>query len=173
MPRARKMGPANNNRTDVIPKPMIEPVGQPNGRVGLDIATGMPYGMRQELEQMQRAVPLQNPGAIHSPTPPSGVTPPQATPGPPGDLSQAIQDAQSMPATGPGLLKAPTQAPGEPLTAGLPTGPGPGPEALPQWAGSVPTTQTAATATLGRLASMPNASKDIQVLANFAKQATQ
>lgn len=65
-------------------------------------APGQPFGQRQELEQAQEAVPLPDRRA---------------------QLAQAIQQAQAMPFQPVGL-GAPSQRPDEPLTAGLPSGPG-------------------------------------------------
>lgn len=67
------------------------------------------YGQRVALERQQQAVPL--PAAR-----------PVATPG------SAVE--MSGPPTPPPDLLAPTDRPNEPITAGLPMGPGPGPEAL-------------------------------------------
>lgn len=78
-------------------------------RQPVQVAAGQAYGERQAQEQAQRAVPL--PAA-----PPVQVSPPSpapaALPGSFGDFAR------------------PTERPNEPLTAGLPVGPGPGPEAM-------------------------------------------
>jgi hypothetical protein len=68
------------------------------------VASGGPYGSRQEQEAVQSGAPLQGGG---------GTTPPPS-PGGGGSLVP---------------LDAPTQNPGEPVTAGAPLGPGIGPEA--------------------------------------------
>lgn len=72
--------------------------------------TGLPYGQNQELNSEQAAAPLaQTPGpgaAAPSPGPGSAMPPP------------------------PTPFSAPTERPNEPVTAGAPMGPGPGPEAL-------------------------------------------
>lgn len=72
--------------------------------------TGQPYGARLQQEQAQQAVP----------TGPTQVPPP--APMAPGPPSPAPGEA--------GALTRPTERPGEPVTHGLPTGPGAGPEAL-------------------------------------------
>src|SRR5215472_9782195 len=75
--------------------------------------TGMPYGEHQQLVQGQQAVPAAPP-----PSPAPSAAP--ANPLQPGAL-------RPFPGT---PLMAPTQRPNEPVTAGLPMGPGPGPEVL-------------------------------------------
>lgn len=78
-------------------------------RQPIRVAAGQAYGERQAQEQAQRAVPL--PAA-----PPVQVPPPSPAPGPaPGSF---------------GAFNRPTERPDEPLTAGMPMGPGPGPEAV-------------------------------------------
>lgn len=75
-------------------------------RQPVQAAAGQPYGQRGAQEAAQRAIPL--PAA-----PPVQASPP---PGPaPGSF---------------GAFNRPTEYPNEPLTAGLPIGPGPGPEVL-------------------------------------------
>ena len=77
------------------------------------VAPGGQYGSREQLAAAQHAIPL-----------PNNVAVPQAAPAP------------TPPAAGPPALPGqsefagPSQRPGEPVTAGLPTGPGPGPEVL-------------------------------------------
>lgn len=67
-------------------------------------ARGQTYGKRQEQIEAQRAVPMGR----------SPVEAPVARPRP----------------SAPGSLTAPTARPMEPITAGAPFGPGPGPEAM-------------------------------------------
>lgn len=70
------------------------------------VPTGLGYGERQALEASQSAMPL------------------------PGDPFQAaIAEANASPTELLSLL-GPTARPDEPVTAGLPMGPGPGPEIL-------------------------------------------
>ena len=67
------------------------------------------------LKDAQKVIPLPNANAIPAPT--STPAPPSPAGGggiAPGDLN----------------FEAPTERPNEPVTAGLPIGPGPGPEAL-------------------------------------------
>lgn len=74
--------------------------------------TGLPYGEAGQLQAAQRAIPLPNNQAVPAANPPQV---PSA--GPPALPGQTPFDA-------------PTQRPNEPVTAGIPSGPGPGPEAL-------------------------------------------
>ena len=108
--RTGTSGQAYSNRSDlngVKPVPMAA-------------ATGQQYGKAGEQMAAQRAMPVSRPAtdAVPSAGPSMGGAPrPTAPPGPlPGGLTP---------------LDAPTQRPGEPLTAGLPVGPGTGPEANP------------------------------------------
>lgn len=73
----------------------------------ITVASGQTYGSRQEQVDAQRAIPLPAPAPPPAPTAQGTVTAGPLTP-----------------------LSAPTQRPDEPLTAGLPMGAGPGPEAL-------------------------------------------
>lgn len=68
--------------------------------------SGMPYGERQQLEETQRQAPL-----------PQGVMPPSAADGGPNANTLTPLDA-------------PTQYPGQPVTAGVDVGAGPGSEAV-------------------------------------------
>jgi hypothetical protein len=106
--RAGKPGKSYTNRTD-----MHQPVTTVPGQV---------YGQATAQQNAQKALPLPTqstpPGGQARPTSPSsptGLPPGGPPPVGPGDL---------------GPLHAPTGRPDEPLTAGLPTGPGPGPAAL-------------------------------------------
>lgn len=87
--------------------------------------TGMAYGAHQESIAAQQAVPL--PQA--APTPgPAGATPPPSPAGP-GRMAAALDAAAAHPAPA-GLLAMSSTRPQEPVTAGLTSGPGPGPERL-------------------------------------------
>lgn len=70
------------------------------------------YGERDDLEAAQRAVPI-----------------PDEREGFEQRLEATMETARQMRSSGPGL-RAASQRPGEPLTAGLSSGRGPGPEAL-------------------------------------------
>jgi hypothetical protein len=73
---------------------------------------------------------------------------------------QAMPQAPSAPLA---LLSDPTQRPMEPLTHGLPVGPGAGPEAIG------PTPQSPISAILGALADGPYATPALENLASYAK----
>jgi hypothetical protein len=100
--RAGKPGTKYTNRSDLQGAQL--PVSAP---------TGLPYGDRAKLVQAQRAVPMGTPGS----PPPGAGTPPSQPPA-------AGPAPGSLPFTGP------TERPNEPVTAGLPIGPGAGPESL-------------------------------------------
>lgn len=100
-PRTGTPGVAYSNRTDL---------NQPN-RLPPTAATGQPYGQAKAQLDAQQAIPLQSGPSL--PTPP-----PAAAPDVPYQLPQA------------GDFLRPTERPDEPVTAGVPVGPGPGPEAL-------------------------------------------
>jgi hypothetical protein len=101
MPRNRKpAGTASPQRTD-----RNDAAAQ-----GTAVASGQPYGQRQELEQAQAALPVPDEQAR---------------------WQQALEQGAGMGDQAVGL-GAPSGRPGEPVTAGLPMGPGPGPEAVQQ-----------------------------------------
>jgi hypothetical protein len=79
------------------------------------------YGQRGEQMAAQHAVPL--------PDNRGSVSPISAAPSapPPVDMATALAQAQAMDAPNHGGLLRPTEHPDEPITAGLSTGPGPGP----------------------------------------------
>ena len=78
-----------------------------------------PYGQKQALLAAQKAIPLPSEQGAAAPSP-----------------SQATMPVGTAAAPGPPVLPGqndftrPTDRPAEPVTAGLPIGPGPGPEAL-------------------------------------------
>lgn len=83
----------------------------------------MQYGAHQASIAAQQAMPLPQTQSA------SAAPPVPASPGGGGALAQALAQAQAMAPPQGGLL-APSNRPSEPVTAGLPIGPGPGPEAL-------------------------------------------
>lgn len=99
-PRVGQAGKAYPNRTDLTRS------SQP-----IKAAAGQPYGARGEQETMQRAQPL--------PTQAGMAAPPAAPTGAPSVLPGQL-----------GPLDGQTDRPNEPLTAGLASGPGGGPEML-------------------------------------------
>ena len=111
MPRARSATARNPNRTD-----LAAPVTAP---------TGQPYGVRAQQIAAQGAIPMgQQP--VASPGPGPGAPPP------PIDMA-AMQAGMAQHAAihgPPQPLNRPTERPNEPVTHGLPVGPGGGPEAL-------------------------------------------
>lgn len=74
--------------------------------------SGMPYGENQELEQMQSAAPMSASPTARSPR---------------ARQRQAGKAGKAAGGMGASPLMAPTQRPDEPVTAGAPVGPGPGP----------------------------------------------
>lgn len=119
MPRGRAPSP-QSNRTDLLsPAPVTTVPGQG-------------YGVAAEQQAAQRTIPTANGPTLTPNAPPAGPggpasSPPSQGPGP-QDL-QAMVDAHN----GPGnslALDRPTERPNEPVTAGLPVGPGHGPEGL-------------------------------------------
>lgn len=120
--RAGNKGTAYANRTDLQ-----------GAQLPVDAPRGLPYGDRAKLISAQRAVPMGSPGV---PTPQMGGAPGGGVPGGAPPIPGQVV---------PGGLLGPTQRPNEPVTAGLPTGPGPGPEVLSanQGGGLDPLTQAA------------------------------
>lgn len=82
------------------------------------------YGAGVDQAELQRQLPAPQATPV-APGPPP-VAPGAAGPGSAERLEQALQQMQ----VGDGLMTAPTARPLEPVTAGLASGPGPGPEAL-------------------------------------------
>lgn len=106
--RSGKPGTAYSNRSDLTQAPSAAP--------------GQTYGTATAQLQAQKVAPL----------PQQAGPPPPAAGSAPG-VAQAPGAAPAGPMPGAlGPLNRPTERPGEPLTAGLPFGPGPGPEVLGQ-----------------------------------------
>lgn len=91
---------------------------------GARTPTGLNYGEHQMLQNAQHQMPVS--GGTGPVTPGSAPTP-----GPlPPDHPQVLQAAQNF--TPPVMpLTRPSNRPLEPIQSGIPSGPGPGPEALP------------------------------------------
>lgn len=124
-------GQAYGNRTDLN-----------RNRQPVTVASGQPYGARQEQVAAQQAVPL-----------PAAPPVPASPPGPaPGSF---------------GAFDRPTENPNEPLTAGMAMGPGPGPEVLRTPIGLSQTDELVA-----RLRGLYQAfpSDDIERLLSYAEQ---
>lgn len=110
--RAKPAGGQYPNRSDLQAQPPRAP-------------TNMAYGEHKAMIEAQQAMPM--PQAPPPPTPQPGA--PQG--GVPFDqlFAQAMQEAEAMEPMQVGM-NAPTSRPNEPITAGLSSGPGPGPEVL-------------------------------------------
>ena len=84
------------------------------------------YGMRNELMEAQKQMPL--PDASGAGTNAAPPAPPAAEVNGQAAFEEMLAKVRQMQRLSPGeTLRAPTQRPREPLTAGLPTGPGAGP----------------------------------------------
>ena len=123
------------------------------------------YGAAGQQLAAQRAVPMAG-----APTMPAAPAPT----GSPGDLM-----AQAQAHNGPGdsmQLDRPTERPNEPVTHGLPGGPGAGPEAL-TGVGAAARDNSLQQGTLSNLittlASQPNATSAVRMLAQVAQAGTQ
>jgi hypothetical protein len=81
------------------------------------VPTGQPYGAHKAETDYIRQAPMQA-------VPPVQAGPQQVP------FEQQVAALRAGPAPNVVPLTAPTQRPGEPLTAGMATGPGPGPEVL-------------------------------------------
>jgi hypothetical protein len=117
MPRGRAPTPSPSaNRMD-----LVNPTPQP-----ISAVPDQGYGIAGDQQEAQRIAPMSGGG---SPTPPSPGGPPQAPPqaGPQDVMAQAA--AHNGPGNSLNLMR-PTERPNEPVTHGLPVGPGGGPEAL-------------------------------------------
>lgn len=140
-------------------RPSPGSIGLPGGnyanRTDKATPTGLPYGEAGKLQAAEAAVPLTPPptglplpAAPVAPMPPG---PPAAGGGgvPPPGLAQMLASAAASPPPSGQSIFRPSERPNEPVTAGLPSGPGPGPEAIPMMPPSAVTTtyQTLADAT--------------------------
>lgn len=131
------------------------------------VATGksQQYGERAQQQASQQALPLAPPG----PSQPSAGAP--STPSPPQGGGPAQPGLP--PVSGPGIIPFlhETARPNEPVTAGLATGGGPGPEAL-TGVGAIAANQSAEQGSvknlLGSLANGPMSSSAIRDLAAVA-----
>jgi hypothetical protein len=103
--RQGQPGKSYSNRTDLN-----------SNKQAVTVAPNQTYGEGAAQARAQQAVPLPKAGGLPSLGSGSGSPP---APVPPGPVPGAL-----------GPLNRPTERPGEPITAGLPMGPGAGPEAL-------------------------------------------
>ena len=154
MVRARQPTPAAN-RTDLTVPNVQAPAQQ--------------YGERSQQQAAQRSVPVAAPPI---PAPAGGTTPTAPGTAPAGPTGGA-QAGGLPPVSGPGILPFlhPSNRPNEPVTAGLPTGAGPGPEAL-TGVGAIAANQAVEQGTLRNLltslASGPASSAAVRDLAAVA-----
>ena len=126
-------------------------------RTDLNAATrtvpGQEYGQQVAQRMAMRNVPMasapQQPAMPTPSAPPSAPQAPMAAPQPQAPL----------------LWDHPTERPNEPIHAGLPAGPGPGPEALAPVPGIA---QSPTLSLLSQLASAPTAPPDLRQMAAFA-----
>lgn len=113
-------------RTAKRPKTMSGAPAQPIGAVA-----GQMYGAGEEQMQLQRAMPAPNLAQTPVATPAPGPAPAEAQQAAPAapSLEQVLAQAQAL-RSQTGLLAQPTTRPEQPITAGLASGPGGGPELL-------------------------------------------
>lgn len=125
-------------------------------------APGQTYGAAQAQAEAQRAVPMApQPSPVPGAAPPPG---PGATP-PPLPSGAPAQAPIAPGAFGP--IDRPTERPHEPVTAGIASGAGPGPEVLPT---AAQMTGNTLSSTLAQLAQQSN-SPAIRALAMHAQAA--
>lgn len=111
MPRKRRPAPAPGDQGGYGAQPAEAP-------------TGMGYGEHQASIESQQALPL---AQVTPMTGGSGPMP-TAPQDPAQRLAMAVEAAKRM--RPPAPLSGPSMRPGEPITAGMASGPGPGPEVL-------------------------------------------
>lgn len=154
MPRAKS---PSSNRTDLP------------GKVATMTSPGQLYGKQTAQRQAQKVVPVAAPPqpSASGPAPTNPAPGSSATPQAPPDIGAILAGGGSNPA---GSLKFdhPTDRPNVPVTNGLPTGPGPGPEALTGFAGAGAQALADGGSVKGlltSLASQPNSSSLLKQLA--------
>jgi len=95
------------------------------------------YGEGKPMTDMTAAMPAPNAHAAPAAAAPVAAPVEQPVQQPVEQAPpQALMDIARQMAGGSGLLAAPTTRPNEALTAGLPSGPGPGPEIMPKLRGN-------------------------------------
>lgn len=158
MPRAPRRPSPTSNRSDL---------NQP-----VDSAPDQGYGVAAEQRADQGVIPLAG-GATNlppqTPAPSPSSVPPAPGGGAGGSDIMAMLQAHAANGGGPaGNFTRPTERPGEPVTHGLPIGPGAGPEAL-TGIGAAAQTGAVEQGTLNnyiqQLSSQPNATTAIRALA--------
>lgn len=125
MPRKPRPGP-RQNRSD------LPPATAPGGPAQAPVSyTGGEYGSRKASLERQAVAPMADRSTAAMAAGGAGGGGTAAAP-PPDELSAFLAAAQQAQPPGEGgLLAAPTARPGEPMSAGLSVGAGPGPEVLP------------------------------------------
>lgn len=157
MPHKRAARPLQANRADLT---------QPSAQA----VPNQPYGVAAEQKAAMNAIPLPNQqqAGFRPPSPAAGGAP-VSSPASPG-VPSALPGAPMVGANGP--LTRPTERPNEPVTHGLPVGPGAGPEALTGIGAAArqgAVEQGTLTHLLTSLAAQPNATSAIQDLAARAQ----
>ncbi len=140
--RSGTPGKGYANRTDL----------NTNRTLPLSAPSGLPYGENKALLNDQRSLPMAS-GTVPAPTQASESGPPSGSPPP--------HTAAPVPGSKPFLR--PSENPGEPVTSGLPIGPGPGPEAL--------SLNTGASGNLSAMLTQAAAASPSPALAALASQA--
>ena len=135
----------------------------------IQTAPGQEYGAAAAQQAAQQQIPTAGGQNI---TPGGGQPPAPAPGGGPDAMLQALQShAAAHPVGAHGPLDRPTERPNEPVTHGLPVGPGAGPEAL-GGVGALVGNNTLEQGTLanllGNMAAQPGATSAIQYLAGQA-----
>ena len=136
----------------------------------IQTAPGQEYGAAAAQQAAQQQIPTAGGQNI---TPGGGQPPAPAPGGGPDAMLQALQShAAANPAGAHGAIDRATERPNEPVTHGLPMGPGAGPEAL-SGVGAATRDSTVEQGTLANLlvsmASNPNATQAIKDLASHAQ----
>lgn len=132
------------------------------GAQGIYTPTGQPYGQATAERQSLKAAPIPRADMFAPPGPAGTPGGGQAPPAPaPGGMANNMAPPPLPPGPAPGmpsihqLMNVPTRNPQEPVTAGLPVGPGAGPTPTPSALGNV----------LAYLASTPFATDAVKDLA--------
>lgn len=126
------------------------------------------YGEAAQQRAAQQAIPMGQPPIA------GGTAPPPSPSGPPQQpqLQDVLAAAQAHNGPGDRPFTRPTERPNEPVTSGLPMGPGPGPESL-QGVGAAARQNVIEQGTLSHLltsmASQPNSTSAIRDLAARAQ----
>ena len=161
MPRTGRGGRRGRERPGTIPHPQRTDL---QASVPIEVQPHQEYGQAAQQTASQQALPVAPPPG------PAGAGPPPSAPSSPAPAPGGPPQA---PLPGGGLVPFlhPTNRPNEPVTAGLPSGPGPGPEALTGLAAvgaNGATEQGTVKNLLSSLAAQPFSSSAIRDLASVA-----